>query len=64
MPLEDLSEEDLVIVQAARKVAIAFGRALGATVKQGAYTINEGSIDSAWISFADELCEFVNLVED
>lgn len=60
MPLEDMSEEDMVTVTKARRVAVAFGDALFETV------IKQIRLErvAAWEAFADELCEFVDLVEN
>jgi hypothetical protein len=60
--MSNFSEEDMIIVEAARKVAAAFGNALFSTIHRD--VPDSKSPKQLWESFADELCEFVNLVED
>lgn len=60
MPLEDMSEEDMITVEAARKVAVAFGYALHVNHTHDATSF----VKEPWEAFADELCEFVDLVEN
>jgi hypothetical protein len=60
--MSDFSEEDMIVVTAARKVAAAFGKALFSTIHRD--MPENKSPKELWESFADELCEFVNLVED
>lgn len=57
MTLEGFTEKDMIIVEAGRKVAVAFGRALFDTIH------NKNSPQADWEAFADELSTFIMLTE-